>query len=112
MAADDPRPLFNVTVPQHILEQLRAWAGRATPLGRRAEFLLALRLMTERLELDPDKWGDPLYGYAHITALEYRGLIPGWWLVWYGADVAARQVFVRSLLPAPGSPLTLGDEPG
>lgn len=106
MADDDLPPLFNVTVPQFVREQLRDWAGRATPLGRRAEFLLALRLMTERLEFDPDKWGDPLYGYAHITALEYRGMIPGWWLVWYGVDVAARQVFVRSLLPAPGSPLT------
>jgi hypothetical protein len=31
--------------------------------------------------------------------------------VWYGVDVAARQVFVRSLLPAPGSPLTADAEP-
>jgi hypothetical protein len=63
--------------------------------------LQALRLMTERLEFDPDKWGDPLFGYAHISTFEYRGMIPGWWLVWYGVDVAARQVGVRPQ-PAPG----------
>lgn len=111
MTVDNTPPLFSVTVPPYIREQLRNWAGESTGLGRRAECLLALRLMTERLEFDPDKWGDPLFGYAHISALEYRGMIPGWWLVWYGVDVAARQVFVRSLLPAPGSPLTADAEP-
>ncbi len=110
MTADDLPPLFNVTVPSHPREQLRAWAGQAARVGRRQECLLALRLMAEHLEFDPDEWGDPLFGYDHITAVEYRGMIPGWWLVWYGVDAAAKQVFVRSLLPAPGSPLTAEGE--
>ncbi len=107
MAADDLPPLFNVTVPSSLREQLRAWAGQATRLGRRPDFMLALRVMTERLEFSPNEWGDPLYGYDHITAVEYRGMIPGWWLVWFGVDNSAHQVFVRSLLPAPGSPLSV-----
>lgn len=81
MSDDAPVPRFNVTVAQTQRDQLRRWAGQATRLGRRAEFLVALRGMTERLELIPEDWGDPLFGYDHINAEEYRGMVPGWWLV-------------------------------
>lgn len=106
MAGDTPVPRFNVALPPAQRDQLKKWAEQAARLGRRADFLDALRGMTERLELIPDDWGDPLFGYVHINAEEYRGMISGWWFVWYGVDVDARQVFVRRLLPAPGSPLT------
>jgi hypothetical protein len=52
------------------------------------------------------RWGDPLRSYPVIRAVDMRGMIPKWLLVWYGVHEQARQVVVRQLLPAPGSPLS------
>lgn len=105
MAAGNPLQ-FSVTVLAPVLVQFRKWAEEATLLARRDEYLNAFRQTLRRLDFVPIEWADPLYGYNHITAVECRGMIPGWWLVWYGVDTAAKQVIVRSVLPAPGSPLT------
>ena len=106
MAAGNGSLPYSVAFPQPLLDQLRAWADEAKRLGVGAEFLAAVRLMNLRLKTDPVRWGDPLRSYPVISAAELRGMIPKWLLVWYGVLEPARQVIVRSLLPAPGSPLS------
>jgi hypothetical protein len=97
---------FAVSFPQPLLDQLLGWSVQAKRLGVGAEFLAALREVNRRLNTDPAEWGDPLREYTSIDAAEPRGMVPKWLLVWYGVHVPARQVIVRALLPAPGSPLT------
>jgi len=108
MAGDDSVEPFKVSILPPALIQLRRWSDASIRIGRRSDFLDAMGHTLHRLDFVPIEWGDPLYGYDRLTVEEYRGMIPGWWLVWYGVDAAAMQVFVRSLLPAPGSPLTAG----
>jgi hypothetical protein len=97
---------YTVAFPKPLLDQLRTWADEAERLGVSAEFLSVIREVNLRLKTDPTKWGDPLRDYQAIDAAELRGMIPKWLLVWYGVDDRARQVIVRRLLPAPGSPLS------
>ena len=73
--------------------------------GRGLEFKIAMKEMNRRLESDPERWGDPLRQYLHLRGLEARGMIPGWLLIWYGVATDAREVRVRDIQPAPGSPL-------
>jgi hypothetical protein len=103
--ADANPPRFTVATPQPLLDRIRAWAADATARGVRSEFLAALKEMNERLEADPVAWGDLLREYVQIDAVEMRGMVPRWLLVWYGVHDRARQVIVRDILPAPGSPL-------
>ncbi len=103
MADASPPPRFTVATSQHLLDRIRAWATAATARGLRSEFLDALKEMNERLEADPVGWGDLLREYVQIDAVEMRGMIPRWLLVWYGVHDRARQVVVRDILPAPGS---------
>lgn len=102
---------FTIATPQPLLEQIRQWAMEATRHGFRSEFLTAIREMNERLESDPKGWGDLLREYEMIDAVEMRGLMPKWLLVWYGVHDLARQVVIRHLFPAPGSPLTVPTPP-
>ena len=102
----------NVVFPPPLLDQLRVWAEEAGRLGLASEFLAVLRQVKRRLERTANTWGDPLWEYDTIPALERRGMIPKWLLVWYGVHDPARQVIVRALLPAPGSPLTPPPLPG
>lgn len=97
---------YKVAFPQPLLDQLRLWADEAERLGLAAEFLAAIRQVNRRLEMTPHTWGDPLWEYDTIQAVERRGMIPKWLMVWYGVHESARQVIVRNLLPAPGSSLS------
>jgi hypothetical protein len=106
MAAGNGSLPYSVAFPQPLLDQLRAWADEAKRLGVGAEFLAALRDIRHRLKTNPHGWGDRLREYPVINAAEMRGMIPKWLLVWYGVHDQARQVVVRQLLPAPGSPLS------
>ncbi len=106
MAAGNGSLPYSVAFPQPLLDQLRAWADEAKRLGIGVVFLAALREMRHRLNSDPKEWGDRLRGYPVISASDMRGMIPKWLLVWYGVHEQARQVVVRQLLPAPGSPLS------
>lgn len=106
MPPGDAEGRFAVHTPPHLLKQLRDWAAEASAMGRRAEYLDALRQVNEQLETNPHDWGDLLREYVVIDAVERRGLAPKWILVWYGVHDNARQVVVRSLLPAPGSSLS------
>jgi hypothetical protein len=107
MGASEPAKRFVVSVFASARAQFQQWVEQADRIGKRAECLDALRQTTERLELVPLDWGDTLFKYRTISAVECRGMIPGWWLVWYGVDETAKQVMVRSVLPAPGSPLAV-----
>lgn len=111
MAAGNGALSYSVAVPAAVLEQLRRWAEEARRLGAGEDFLVAVQEMRHRLKTDPKGWGDRLRGYPVINAFEMRGMIPQWLLVWYGVHDPARQVIVRALLPAPGSPLTPPPEP-
>jgi hypothetical protein len=106
MAAGNGSLPYSVAFPQPLLDQLRAWADEAKRLGVGVEFLAVLREIRQRLKTDPKEWGDRLRSYPVINAFEMRGMIPKWLLVWYGVHEQARQVVVRQLLPAPGSPLS------
>ena len=97
---------YAVAVLPHLLDLLGVWAEEAKRLGLASEFRLMLRQIRHRLSSDPGDWGDVLREYQTIQAVEMRGMIPKWLLVWYGVDEQARQVIVRRLLPAPGSPLS------
>lgn len=99
-------PRYSVSFPPPLLDRLRVWAEEARRLGLATEFLAALRQVNKRLQSDPNDWGDELREFPMIGAIEMRGMIPKWLLVWYGFHAAARQVIVRDLLPAPGSPLS------
>jgi hypothetical protein len=103
MADDSLR--FTVNTPPELLSRLRDWSQAMSAVGRRKYYVAALKEMNERLEQTPALWGDPLKEYEHIHAFEIRGMIPGWFLVWYGVDTQARIVIVRDIQPAPGSPL-------
>jgi len=105
MAISNGSTPFVVSVPKPLLDKIREWVELAKRIGRAEEFLAVLREINDRLENDPHGWGDRLRNYATIEAVEMRGMIPKWLLVWYGIHDRARQVVVRSLLPATGSPL-------
>jgi hypothetical protein len=111
MTDDDTAEPFNVSILPPALAQFRRWSELSIRLGRRSDFLDAMGHTLHRLDHVPITWGDPLSGYDRPSAVEYRGMIPGWWLVWYAVDEGAKRVVVRSLLPAPGSPLTVEDDP-
>lgn len=100
---------YTLSTPESVLRQLRTWAEQATRLGRRADYLDVLKRINRFLQDAPHAWGDLLKEYRHIEAVERRGLIPNWVLVWYGVDDASRLVIVRDVLPAPGSPLTTAE---
>ena len=106
MATGNGSSRYRLAFPQPLLDQLRTWADEAKRLGAGSEFLAALREIRHRLKSDPKGWGDRLRSYPVINAFEMRGMIPKWLLVWYGVHEQARQVVVRQLLPAPGSPLS------
>jgi hypothetical protein len=95
---------YSIAFLPRLLDQLAVWAEEAKRLELAADFRLVLRRMRHRLSTDPREWGDVLREYQTIKAVEMRGMIPKWLLVWYGVDDGARQVIVRNLLPAPGSP--------
>ena len=106
MATGNGPARYTASFSKPLLDAIRVWVEEAKSLGRGVEFLAALREINERLETDPHGWGDRLRGYPVINAFEMRGMIPQWLLAWYGVDDRARQVIVRRLLPAPGSPLS------
>lgn len=88
------------------LTQLREWGELAVKLQLRKEYAAALRRMKTLLLTQPVSFGDFLWSYKNIRAVERRGLIANWFFVWYGVDPSARQIVVRSMIPAPGSPLS------
>jgi hypothetical protein len=104
--ADRPS-VFSIHTPPHLLARLKVWTIEMKASGRGIEYLAALKELNHRLETDPDRWGDPLRQYHYMRGLEARGMVPGWLLVWYGVATDARDVRVRDILPAPGSPLTV-----
>ena len=105
MATEEPTR-FVVATPQRLLDYFRRWAGQAATAGVLSEFIAALKDANRRMEMAPHGWGDLLREYPGLNAVKRRGLIPGWFLVWYGVDDNAHHVIVLDLLPAPGSPLT------
>ena len=64
---------YAVAFPKPLLDQLRTWAEEAGRLGLAAEFLAAIRQVNRRLETTPHTWGDPLWEYDTIQAVERRG---------------------------------------
>jgi hypothetical protein len=96
---------YEVVTPQPLLDRIKEWAAEARSAGYGPEFLTALKLMNQRLENDPDSWGDPLFDYAILQGAQCRGMIPGWFLVWYGVHPPSRSVLVREIAFAPGCPI-------
>ena len=80
MEAIEPDKRFAVSLFVSVRTHFRRWVEEAGRSGRRAECIEALRQTTERLELVPMEWGDLLFKYRTISAVECRGLIPagGW----------------------------------
>lgn len=104
MATEEPLR-FVVATPQRLLDRFRRWAEQAAAVGKLSEYVAAMKEANRRMETTPHGWGDLLREYPTLNAVKRRGLMAGWFLVWYGVDDAARQVVVQDLLPAPGSPL-------
>ena len=102
----DEVPTFTVDITPILAARLRAWGRQMSAAGRLPEFVAAVEEMNERLKTSPHVWGDPLKDYNTLRASEMRGLIPGWFMVWYGVATEARYVRVRDIQPAPGSPLS------
>ena len=96
-----------IIVPKPLMDRIRLWAVEMKEVGEVELFVGALRLMDQQLKFNAKKWGDPLFNYPKIEAVECRGLIERWLLVWYGWHAASRTVYVRDIRPAPGSPLSL-----
>jgi hypothetical protein len=62
--------------------------------------------MESELLTRPQRFGDRLWKYKWLRAEERRGMIPKWFYVWYGLDRKSSQIMVRTVLAAPGSPLS------
>ncbi|HJZ55775.1 MAG TPA: hypothetical protein VKE74_12480 [Gemmataceae bacterium] len=87
-----------------VFTSLRALAAAAVRIGRRAEFIAAVREMEERLRTDPEAWGNPLKDYRGLRLTVYRryGQVL---IVTYAVHIDGSPVFVMNVEPTPGTPL-------
>lgn len=88
-AMDQLRDLHQVALARRVVYDLHA----------------AIAYAQHKMITDPEGWGDPLYRYVNLGLLVHRGPTPII-LVESMVDAAHRLVYVRSVQPSPGSPLT------
>jgi hypothetical protein len=98
-------PSYDVIYPKEILQRIRLWSVLARDLGCGPDYLASLKSMKFQLETEPLEWGDPLSLYLNIDGILCRGMINGWFLVWYGIHRPSHTVIVRELALASGCPL-------
>lgn len=60
-SSDNGRQSFQISFSELIAEAIRQLQRRASLQGRGEEFLQALRAVVDRLQHDPNEFGEPLY---------------------------------------------------
>lgn len=70
MAIDPPR--YTVTSNQRTFDRLLALNRRAQEKGILGEWSSTMHLIFERLETEPEKFGDPLYRYKNLNLTVFR----------------------------------------
>lgn len=103
MASNSSSSYHLVTTPEQ-LQQLRTWGERATRLGRKAEYLAALRTIHHKLTTEPLTWGDPWYRLTQLDLQVYQGACSPLH-VSYAIDEERQIVYLKTLTPLPQSGL-------
>jgi hypothetical protein len=102
--ASNPASSYHLVPTAEQLKQLRTWGERATRLGRRAEYLAALRTIHHKLTTEPTTWGDPWYHLIQLGLQVYQRICSPLH-VSYAVDEERRIVYVRRFTPLSGSDL-------
>jgi hypothetical protein len=86
------------------LKKLRSWAERANALGRKAEFLAALKIIYQKLTTEPLTWGDPLHRLNQLGLQVYHRVCSPFHVA-YAVDEERRIVYIKKFTLLSGSGL-------
>jgi hypothetical protein len=90
-----PGPEFEVSISGAVRERLVRAHDEAAAAGKRAEFLAALRTVSERLRTDPATFGEELFDLRALRlTVRVAAVLP--LAVEFGVYVERRLVFVRT----------------
>ena len=106
--SEPTRDPYQVSCAGKGLKQLKALLQRAITLGRRTEFLTALKDINEKLTSDPLAWGDPQFHMRQLGLLGCHA-IHNFLHLFYAVDEQRRLVYVKEFLPLPHSWIVDGE---
>jgi hypothetical protein len=86
------------------IAKLRGWGPIAVRIGMREEFVAAVAEMDQRLQADPEAWGDPVRDYQGLSLTQYfrYGQLL---IVDYAVHIDGTPVFVLDVHLRPGTAL-------
>lgn len=102
--ASNPAGSYHFAPTEEQLKQLRTWAERANTLGKKAEFLAALKTIHQKLTTEPLTWGDPLYRLPQLGLQVYQRVCSPLHVA-YAVDEERRIVFIKKFTLLAGSGL-------
>jgi hypothetical protein len=100
----DPPGRYRVSAPGPVIQQLKAWAGRAEALGIQSDFAAALNTIQNRLSTDPLAWGERRRTLRGRNLPVHHAAVP-LLHVEYAVDDEAGVVFVMEVRLMANSPL-------
>jgi hypothetical protein len=93
-----------VSYAHAVREKLREWVAVAIRLGLRDELAAAVREMDDRLQSDPESWGDPVRDFQQLRLTLYYRYGP-LLTVDYTVHIDGTPVFVMGVHLRPGTAL-------
>lgn len=102
--ASNPADSYIFALTEEQLKQLRTWAGRANALGKKAEFLAALKTIYQKLTTEPLTWGDPSYPLTQLGLQVYQRVCSPLHVA-YAVDDDRRIVYIKKFTLLSGSGL-------
>ena len=94
--ASNPADTYHFAPTEEQVKQLRTWAERANALGKKAEFLVALKTIYQKLTTEPLTWGDPSYSLPQLGLQVYQRVCSPLHVA-YAVDEARRIVYIKKL---------------
>src|SRR5262245_41590209 len=95
---------YEVSSIPSVARAVRELERKALWLGMRQDLVAALKVMIEKLQKDPLKWGDSEYDFNKPKSHIYHGLCDPVF-VQYAVVEAERKVIIMLIKPLPSSPL-------
>ena len=102
MAAESPR--YFLSISQTVRDRFLALNYLAESHGILLEWVQTIRLALERLEVQPDKAGDPLSRFRHLQLTNYR-LMLNRICIFYAVHDWERIVIIKKIVPLLDHPL-------